>query len=151
MGNLIGSELPKEAKTIIKESLSKLKEVKIAQPELEKVSGDFLDPAKVKELLEEATEYKWKPVPAEGALEHFGLDDDLTPKEFVATNFGIEVEDEDVKFLCFYRNTNSRSELCNVDIVCIPGHFQCSWASDRASVGDVLMNNSKFEEFVKRF
>ena len=150
MGNLIGSELPKEAKTIIQESLSKLKEVKVAQPELEKVSGDFLDPAKVKELLEEATEYKWKPVPAEEALEHFGLDDDLTPKEFVATNFGIEVEDEDVKFLCFYRNTNNRSELCNVDIVCIPGHFQCNWASDRASVGDVLMANSKFEEFVKR-
>lgn len=44
------SELPKSAKEIIKESLGKLKEVKIAQPELEKVTGDFLDPAKVKEL-----------------------------------------------------------------------------------------------------
>ena len=112
------SELPKSAKEIIKESLGKLKEVKIAQPELEKVTGDFLDPAKVKELLEEATEYKWKVVPDKEALEHFGLDDeDYTPKEFVAANFGIEVEDKDVKFLCFHRNTSNRSELCMVRII----------------------------------
>ena len=145
------SELPKSAKEIVKESLGKLKEVKIAQPELEKVTGDFLDPAKVKELLEEATEYKWKVVPDKEALEHFGLDDeDYTPKEFVAANFGIEVEDKDVKFLCFCRKTSNRSEPCMVGIVCIPGHFQCNWANDRASVGDDLMPNSKFEKFVKR-
>jgi hypothetical protein len=143
------SGLPKSAKEIIQESLGKLKEVKIAQPELEKVTGDFLDPAKVKELLEEATEYKWKVVPDKETLERFGLDDeDYTPKEFVAANFGIEVEDKDVKFLCFYRNTSNRSELCMVNIVCIPGHFQCNWANDRASVGDVLMPNSKFEKFI---
>lgn len=113
------------------------------------MTGDFLDPAKVKELLEEATEYKWKVVPAKEAPMCFGLDDaDYTPKEFVAANFGIEVEDKDVKFLCFYRNTSNRSELCMVNIVCIPGHFRCNWSTDRASMGDDLMSNSKFEKFI---
>jgi hypothetical protein len=69
------SELPKSAKGIIQESLDKLKEVKIVQPELEKVTGDFLDPAKVKELLEEATEYKWKVVPKQKRV-MFKFDDD---------------------------------------------------------------------------
>ena len=143
------SDLPKSAKEIIQESLDKLKKISIAQPELEKVTGDFLDPAKVKELLEDATEYRWRVVPAKEAMENFGLDnEEYTPKEFAAANFGVEVKDEDVKLICFYRNTENRSELCRVDIVSIPGHFQCNWSNDRASTGDEVMPNSKFEKFI---
>jgi hypothetical protein len=73
-----------------------------------------------------------------------------SPKKFVADNYGMEVEDKDVQLLGFYRNTDNRSELCRVDIVCIPGHFQCNWANDRASVGDDMMPNLKFEKFIKK-
>jgi hypothetical protein len=145
------SELPIRAKEVIKEALTNLKNITIAQPALEKASGDLLDPAKVKGLLEDATEYKWRVVPKKEMIENFGLDDEeYTLKEFVADNYGMEVEDKDVQLLGFYRNTDNRSELCRVDIVCIPGHFQCNWANDRASVGDDLMPNSKFEKFIQR-
>lgn len=145
------SGLPKNAKEIIVEALEKLNNVEIPEPPLRKVEGDFLDPVKVKDLLEESTQYKWKVVPDKHVRENFGICyDDYPASQLVASNFGIEVKDEEVKFLSFYRNTNNRSELCMVDIICIPGHFQCNWASDRGSVGDELMPNSKFEKFIQR-
>jgi hypothetical protein len=149
MERIHGGGLPAQAKEVLNKALEDLKAITIEVPPLENPVGELLDPEKVKALLEDATEYKWRMIPQEEALEMLGIDRDYPLKEFVAVNYGMEVEDKDVHVLSFHRNAANRSELCTVDIVCIPGHFQCNWANDRASVGDDLMPNSLFETFIQ--
>jgi hypothetical protein len=145
-----GAGLPARAKEVLNEALKNLKAITIEAPTLENPVGELLDPEKVKALLEDATEYKWKMRPKKEALEMLGIDRDYPLKEFVAVNYGVEVEDKDVQVLSFHRNAANRSELCMVDIICIPGHFQFNWANDRAATGDDLMPNSRFETFIQR-
>lgn len=139
-------ELPKEAKLIIEKTLTELKSIKLVSPEPINVSGDLLEVEHIKKILEDETEYKWKMYSDKEAKDIFGIGRNYTPANFVLENFGFKVDSSEVRFFSFYRNAIGRSELCAFDFVCIPGHFQCNWATDRVSTGTKLMKNEELKK-----
>ena len=140
--SIMSRNIPKEIKNELKKIIITAESCEITKPALKTTIGEILNENEIKEIIENSTDYKWKLKSYKDAFLGY------TPSNYVRDKFGYNVEDKDVKFICFERNARSRDELCGIDIICIPGFSKVDWMNDRASCGSDLLTNEKMKKFL---
>lgn len=66
--------------------------------------------------------------------------------EHIESTFGVKLKPRQVRRFGYSRPFESRSELFYMEFLCIPGHFQIDYGSDRVSTNTEWFENDKLDQ-----